>query len=83
MSDVRCSRCGSTAPGLDRPPLPGEAGRLVHRHTCRSCWDEWKTTQVKLINEYRLNVVHPEHYERLLLEMRTWLHLRDEENGDA
>jgi len=83
MAEVRCSRCGSTAPGLDRPPLPGEPGRLVQRHTCRACWDEWKGTQVKLINEYRLNVVNPDHYDRLVREMRTWLNLRAEGERDG
>jgi Fe-S cluster biosynthesis and repair protein YggX len=40
-----------------------------------ACWDEWKETQVKLINEYRLNVVDPKHFERLMQEMRTFLNL--------
>jgi len=75
MSQVQCSRCGSTRDGLERPPLPGDAGRLVHERTCRGCWDEWLKTQVILINEKRLSPVDPEHYRALLREMTTFLNL--------
>lgn len=83
MSEITCSRCGSTAPGLPRAPLPGDAGRLVLEQTCAACWEAWKTTQVKLINEYRLDVLDPAHFERLIVEMRAFLGLREGEQGDA
>jgi len=79
MTEVTCSRCGSTASGLDAEPLPGEPGRLVLRQACASCWSEWLGEQVKLINELRLNPARPEHYDRLVAEMTTWLNLQREE----
>ena len=81
MTQVRCSRCGSTAVGLERAPLPGRPGELVLAQTCTACWEEWKGAQVKLINELRLNVTDPDHVERLMTEMATFLSLQDE--GEA
>ncbi len=81
MTQVTCSRCGSTVEGLARTPLPGRLGQLVFEQTCGNCWEEWKGVQVKLINEYRLNVVNPDHYERLMQEMAAFLNLRDEDSG--
>jgi Fe-S cluster biosynthesis and repair protein YggX len=78
MAEVRCSRCGSMAAGLDRAPLPGKHGESVLAQTCTGCWEEWKGTQVRLINEYRLNVTDPAHFDRLMTEMATFLNLRQE-----
>lgn len=79
---VSCSRCGSSAPGLERAPLPGLPGQQVLAQTCRACWEEWKGAQVMLINEQRLNVVNPEHYEALIREMTTFLNLHREDAHD-
>jgi Fe-S cluster biosynthesis and repair protein YggX len=76
MSQLTCSRCGSTAEALENAPLPGEVGQSVQAQSCPACWSEWLTNQVKLINEYRLSAVNPEHFEFLIKEMRTFLKLR-------
>ena len=75
MSEVQCARCGTTAPGLERAPLPGAVGQAVQERTCAACWSEWLRAQVILINEYRLSPRQPEHFERLLGEMRGFLRL--------
>lgn len=80
MADqLRCTRCGETKPGLDAPPLPGEPGRLVHRGTCRDCWQAWLRAQVILINEQRLSLADEAHYDRLVEEMKSYLGLRSED----
>jgi len=28
---------------------------------CASCWREWEDMEIKVINEYRLNFLDPEH----------------------
>ena len=28
---------------------------------CSACWQEWEGVEVKVINEYRLNFMDPEH----------------------
>jgi len=75
MTEVTCSRCGSTAAGLERPPLPGDLGEQVRDQTCTACWKEWLRTQVMFINEYRLSPADPDDYRRLVGEMRTFLNL--------
>jgi len=77
MPDVSCSRCGSTAAGLDRTPLPGAVGEAVLAQSCAACWREWLEMQVKLINENRLTPANSEHFDQLVGEMKVFLNLRD------
>ncbi len=78
MADVTCSRCGTVAPGLDHPPLPGENGNLVRSRVCAACWREWLGMQVKFINEYRLSPTDAQHYEFLVAQMKIFLNLQGE-----
>ena len=78
MEEVNCSRCGSTAAALDRAPMPGDVGRSVLARICAACWKEWLRAQVVLINEEKMSPADPEHYDRLLEEMKTFLNLRGE-----
>ena len=75
---VNCSRCGSTARGLARAPLPGAAGQAVLAQSCEPCWRAWLDLQVKLINEHKLSPAKPEHFERLIGEMNAFLNLHDD-----
>lgn len=75
MAPIVCSRCNRSAEGLPVAPLPGEAGELVAARTCAACWKEWLEAQVILINENSLSPVNPEHFRRLLAEMRAFLRL--------
>ena len=43
--------------------------------TCTTCWREWLAAQVILINELSLSPVNPEHYDKLVVEMRVFLSL--------
>lgn len=78
MADVTCCRCGQTSPGLSRPPMPGPTGRQIAERVCAACWDEWLKTQVKFINEYRLNPLDERHFEFLVGQAREFLKLGDE-----
>ena len=78
MPESTCSRCASAAAGLERPPLPGDLGQRVQAAVCPACWSEWLGTQVRLINEYRLSPVNPEHFAFLVKEMKTYLKLPSE-----
>jgi Fe-S cluster biosynthesis and repair protein YggX len=84
MADVHCARCDRTAPGLERPPLPGEDGAAVRSRVCADCWKGWLGEQVKLINETRISPADPDGYRFLLTQMRAYLHLAgDDEDGAA
>lgn len=75
MAVVTCSRCKSQAQGLERAPLPGEAGRAILANVCAACWKEWLGMQVKYINEYRLNPLDPRHFEFLLEQAKAFCSL--------
>ncbi|NUO63116.1 MAG: oxidative damage protection protein, partial [Gemmatimonadaceae bacterium] len=50
MADVRCSRCGQTREGFERPPFPGAIGARIQSQICRECWGQWLKQQTMLIN---------------------------------
>lgn len=72
---VSCVRCGRSAPQLDAPPIPSELGRVIQEKTCARCWEEWTETEVKVINELRLNLTDPKAHEILERHMREFLGL--------
>ncbi len=58
-----CSRCGRAgdAPPAQRVPFPSAVKQRVVASVCAACWQEWEGMEVKVINEYRLNFLDPEH----------------------
>lgn len=56
---VQCVVLKREAPGLDRPPYPGELGKRIYEHVSREAWNRWIQHQVMLINEHRLSPVEP------------------------
>ena len=75
MPVLDCSRCGKSAPAMERPPLPGTLGRTIHARVCALCWKEWQQMQVRVINENRLNLAEPESRRILQDNLRLFLHL--------
>jgi Fe-S cluster biosynthesis and repair protein YggX len=65
--NVTCTRCGQAGD----PPPPTRVAHLgvlkdaVLGGICAACWKEWEAVEVKVINEYRLNFMEPEHREML------------------
>ncbi len=56
---VQCVLLKTEAPGLDRPPYPGELGKRVFENVSKAAWQQWVNHQTMLINEYRLTPVDP------------------------
>ena len=58
-----CSRCGKSgeAPPAHRVPFAPAVKERLLASTCGSCWLAWEDMEVKVINEYRLNFLDPEH----------------------
>jgi len=75
MTDVQCSKCGKTAPGLDQAPFKNELGDLVLQNVCKSCWQDWLRAQLMIMNEYRLNPLNDEHGKFLDEQMKMFLNL--------
>jgi Fe-S cluster biosynthesis and repair protein YggX len=77
MSKVTCSRCEEDREGLAKPPFRGEMGGRIHASVCGGCWVAWLEEQKKEMNEHRLSMMNPEHQERLLALMQTFLGLKE------
>lgn len=60
---------------LPDKPLGGKLGEEIQRKICAPCYAEWEEMQVIILNEYRLNLAIPQHYEVLIGEMRRFLNL--------
>ncbi len=82
MSDFHCNRCGGTTCSdgsacvpMANPPVHNKYWDKVMAVTCQSCWDAWKDMEVKVINEYRLNMLEREHRQMLKKFMTDFLDL--------
>lgn len=70
---VQCVVLKREAPGLDRPPWPGELGRRIYAEVSKEGWQRWVAHQTMLINEYRLTTVEPKARKFLEEEMQKFL----------
>jgi Fe-S cluster biosynthesis and repair protein YggX len=66
---VHCVVLKSEAPGLDRPPYPGELGKRIFENVSKDAWGRWLKHQTMLINEYRLSPIEPKARKFLESEM--------------
>jgi Fe-S cluster biosynthesis and repair protein YggX len=60
VGDIPCTRCGQRRAPLGAPPFRDSLGERIQRDICSTCWDEWLTRQMQLINHYALDVRTPE-----------------------
>jgi Fe-S cluster biosynthesis and repair protein YggX len=63
---VTCILLGKEAPGLGRPPYPGDLGQRIYEQVSQEAWQQWLDHQTMLINEYRLVPIEPK--DRAFLE---------------
>jgi Fe-S cluster biosynthesis and repair protein YggX len=56
---VQCVLLKREAPGLERPPYPGELGKRIYEQVSKEAWARWLHHQTMLINEYRLTPIEP------------------------
>lgn len=70
---VHCLHLQREAPGLDRPPYPGELGKRIYENVSKEAWAQWVNHQTMLINEYRLTPVDPKARKFLESEMEKFL----------
>ena len=64
---LTCVRCGQAGepPAGHRVPFAGPVKDRVLGSICASCWKEWEGMEVKVINEYRLSFLDPQHREMI------------------
>lgn len=75
---VNCKKLGKEAPGLDKPPFPGEIGQEIFENVSKEAWSMWNDDmQIKVLNEYRLNMGDPNDYQVLVDQMLLFLNLKE------
>jgi Fe-S cluster biosynthesis and repair protein YggX len=64
---ITCTRCGQPGdpPPPHRVPFTSAAKDKVLSSICSACWKEWEGMEVKVINEYRLSFMDPQHRDML------------------
>lgn len=77
MRKVFCSKYKQELDGLDVPPFPGDVGKRIYENVSKQAWQEWQDLQIKIINEYRLNLSLKEDYEALRDQMLIFLGLKE------
>lgn len=85
MNEVRkvlCSKLAKELPGLAKPPFSGEIGKLIFDKVSQEAWNLWtKDMQIKVINEYRLNMGDADDYNMLIEQMLLFLNLQTGESA--
>lgn len=73
---IKCRKLGRDLPGLPKAPFSGELGQMIYNSVSAEAWKMWQDMQIKIINEYRLNLGSKADYERLLEQMQLFLNLK-------
>ncbi len=83
MSTVQCVTCGQAESPIEgrislREPLKSQ----VQASVGAACWGLWRDQQLRVINEYRLNLAEPKSRDVIELAARQFLKLGDAPGGE-
>lgn len=74
---VFCAKYQKELPGLEKAPFAGDVGKEIFEKVSQQAWAEWRDDmQIKVLNEYRLNMGDKKDYDVLVQQMLTFLGLR-------
>ena len=74
---VFCKKLEKELPGLEKAPFSGDVGEKIFQNISDQAWSMWKDDmQLKVINEYRLNLGDKKDYEALVEQMLLFLNLK-------
>ncbi len=75
---VFCLKFKKELPGLLKPPFAGAMGVKIFENISAEAWNQWsKDVQIKVLNEYRLNMADPRDYQVLVDQMLRFLGLEE------
>lgn len=75
---VFCSKFKKELPGLEKPPFAGDVGKRIYESVSAEGWKQWSTdVQIKVLNEYRLNMSNSQDYKILVDQMMRFLGLEE------
>jgi Fe-S cluster biosynthesis and repair protein YggX len=75
---VLCKKFKKELPALQKAPFPGPLGKEILENVSEQAWKMWRDDmQIKVLNEYRLNMGDPKDYQVLINQMQLFLGLKD------
>lgn len=74
---VMCVKYKKELPGLAKPPFSGDMGKRIFETVSAQAWKDWQEMQIKVLNEYRLNMANPKDYQVLVEQMMKFLGLSE------
>lgn len=84
MRKVKCAKLGAELPGLDKPPFPGPMGQRIYEHISEQAWRMWREDmQIKVLNEYRLNMGDKRDHQVLMEQMLLFLNLAEGQTAEV
>lgn len=83
MAKVFDKRLKQEAEALPEAPLSGKLGQEVLAHVGRESWAEWEEMQLKIVNEYHLDLSEKAHRKKLIEQLRVFLCLDDDQQAAA
>lgn len=74
---IKCIKLDMELPALEKAPFAGPIGQQIFEKVSQKAWDMWsKDMQIKVLNEYRLNMGDPKDYQVLVEQMLLFLNLK-------
>jgi Fe-S cluster biosynthesis and repair protein YggX len=78
---VMCAKLKKEMPGLEKPPFGGDIGEKIFNQVSAEVWNSWRNDmQIKVLNEYRLNMGDPKDYQVMVNQMLLFLGLASGES---
>jgi Fe-S cluster biosynthesis and repair protein YggX len=76
-----CAKLKKEMPGLEKPPFGGDIGEKIFNQVSAEVWNSWRNDmQIKVLNEYRLNMGDPKDYQVMVNQMLLFLGLASGES---
>ena len=76
--NIFCLKEKKNTEGLSIPPFAGKLGFLIYENISKKSWDHWIDLQMKIINEYRLDLSNKNDKKSLFSQMIAFLNLPSE-----
>ena len=62
---IFCKYLQKEGQAFEKAPLPGDLGQKIKDNISQEAWAEWIEMQMKIVNEYRLDLSQEEHRQVL------------------
>ena len=77
---IDCIKCNTTREPIETINFKGDLGVEIKKSVCNECFLEWEDDmQMKVMNEYKLDLSNKEHRDLLVKKMKEFLNLIEQE----